>query len=85
MTEMIRVFITDDHEVVRAGLRAFMSTEADIEVVGEAANGQEAVSLVRNLQPDVILMDLVMPEMGGIEAIHQITQANPKARIVSGH
>ncbi len=83
MSQRIKVFITDDHEVVRAGLRAFMDTEASIEVVGEAGNGREAVERVKALKPDVILMDLVMPEMGGIEAIRQITQANPKARIVA--
>ena len=83
MTDTITIIIVDDHEVVRAGLRAFMSTEADIEVVGEAANGREAVELVQVLQPDVILMDLVMPDMGGIEAIRQITQVNPQARIVA--
>ncbi|MEM7343933.1 MAG: response regulator transcription factor [Chloroflexota bacterium] len=83
MTDTINIIITDDHEVVRAGLRAFISTEADIEMVGEASNGQEAIELVQKLKPDVILMDIVMPGMGGIEAIRQITETNPKARIVA--
>ncbi|MEM7125071.1 MAG: response regulator transcription factor [Chloroflexota bacterium] len=73
----IRVLITDDHEVVRTGLRAFMQIEPDIEVVGEASNGREAVALVNSLQPDIVLMDLVMPEMSGTEAIREITENDP--------
>ena len=61
--------LADDHSIVRRGLASLLSTEPDIEVVGEAANGREAVELVDRLQPDVILMDLEMPEMDGIEAI----------------
>ena len=82
MTETIRVFIADDHAVVRAGLRALISTEPGIEIVGEAADGREAVARVRSLQPDVILLDLVMPHKSGIEAISEITQENPEARII---
>jgi NarL family two-component system response regulator LiaR len=82
LTETIRVFIADDHAVVREGLRALISTEPGIEVVGEAADGGEAVARVRSLQPDVILLDLVMPHKSGIEAITEITQENPEARIL---
>ena len=64
----IRILITDDHGVVRQGLRMFLSLDPEIEVVGEAANGQEALALARDLKPDVVLMDLLMPVMDGIEA-----------------
>jgi two-component system, NarL family, response regulator LiaR len=70
--QTIRVLITDDHGVVRQGLRMFLSLDPDIEVVGEAANGQEAVAMARELQPDVVLMDLLMPVMDGIEATRVI-------------
>jgi NarL family two-component system response regulator LiaR len=82
LTETIHVFIADDHAVVREGLRALISTEPGIEVVGEAADGGEAVARVRSLHPDVILLDLVMPHKSGIEAISEITQENPEARIL---
>lgn len=82
MTEPIRVLIADDHAVVREGLRALISSEPGMEVVGEAADGVEAVSKVRSLQPDVILLDLMMPRKNGIEAIDEIKQENPEARIL---
>jgi NarL family two-component system response regulator LiaR len=82
MTRSIRVLVTDDHVVVRKGIRALLATEPDIEVVGEAENGREAVAEADRLQPDVILMDLVMPEMDGIEAIRRITAGRPEARIL---
>jgi len=78
----IRVFVVDDHAIVRDGIQSLLATEPDIECVGEAANGADAVSKVRILRPDVILMDLVMPEMDGIEAIHQIMAFQPEARIL---
>jgi NarL family two-component system response regulator LiaR len=74
--------IVDDHVVVRKGIRALLATEADIEVVGEAENGRQAVTEAEKLQPHVILMDLVMPEMDGIEAIRRITDDQPEARIL---
>lgn len=69
---MIRVLIADDHHVVRRGLLFFLKTQKDIEIVGEAKNGEEAVTLASSLKPDVILMDLVMPEVDGIEATRRI-------------
>jgi len=68
----VRVLIVDDHSIVREGLRTLLSEEAEIEVVGEAANGAEAVKLVATRHPHVVLMDLVMPEVDGIEAIRRI-------------
>lgn len=82
MAEPIRVLIVDDHEIVRKGIRALLSTEKDILVVGEASSGAEAVQATRQLQPHVILMDLVMPEMDGIEATEKITAEMPAARIL---
>ena len=79
---MIRILICDDHAVVRAGLRALIEAKPDLELVGEAADGVEAVQKARELEPDVILMDLVMPRKGGVEAIGDITRENPEARIL---
>jgi NarL family two-component system response regulator LiaR len=70
--EVIRVMLVDDHAVVRQGLKAFLATEEGIEVVGEASNGKEAVALAAQLHPDVVLMDLVMPELDGIGATEAI-------------
>jgi NarL family two-component system response regulator LiaR len=82
MSEKIRVFITDDHSIIRKGVAAMLDVIPDIEVIGEAENGREAVERVAALQPDVVLMDLVMPEMDGIEAIQQINQQQPGVRIL---
>jgi NarL family two-component system response regulator LiaR len=83
MTEQqIKVLITDDQAIVRTGIRALLATESNINVVGEAENGAEAVSQAESLLPDVILMDLVMPEMDGIEAIRHIKAHQPAARIL---
>ncbi|GAB4575424.1 MAG: response regulator transcription factor [Anaerolineae bacterium] len=79
---MIRVLIADDHDIVRKGVRALLATEPEIEVVGEAEHGAEAVREALRLNPDVILMDLVMPEIDGIEAIRQITASQPEIRIL---
>jgi NarL family two-component system response regulator LiaR len=78
----IRVLIVDDHAIVRDGICALLATKPDIEVVGEAGNGREAVSKAQSLLPDVILMDLMMPEMDGIEAIRRIVAHRPGARIL---
>ena len=72
MSDTIRVIIADDHPVVRIGLRGMLETQADIEVVGEAENGKQAVSLAAKLEPDVVLMDLQMPELDGASATEQI-------------
>jgi NarL family two-component system response regulator LiaR len=82
MTSPIRVLVVDDHLVVRKGIRALLATEPDIEVVGEARDGMEAVAEAAQLQPDVILMDLVMPQMDGIAAIERILARQPTARIL---
>jgi NarL family two-component system response regulator LiaR len=82
MTDPIKVLVVDDHLIVRKGIRALLATEPDIQVIGEATNGKEAIAQTEQLAPDVILMDLVMPEMDGIEAIGHITQQNAEARIV---
>lgn len=82
LDKAIRVFIADDHIVVREGLRALIGTELDIEIVGEAADGREAVAGIRALQPDVILLDLIMPHKNGIDVIDEITQDTPGARIL---
>jgi NarL family two-component system response regulator LiaR len=82
MSDLIRILIADDHFVVRQGLVALLAPRNGMEVVGEAANGREAVTLARTLQPDVILIDMIMPEMEGPEAIAQIKQDNPRARVL---
>jgi NarL family two-component system response regulator LiaR len=82
MTETIRVLIAEDHAVVREGLRLLISSEVGMEVVGQAADGVEAVQMTRSLQPDVILLDLVMPRKNGIETIDEIKQEFPAARIL---
>ncbi len=72
MTEPIRILIADDHPVVRGGLQGMLAGEADFEVIAEAATGVQAVDLALRLQPDVVLMDLRMPELSGVKAISQI-------------
>lgn len=82
MTDRIRILIADDHAVVRHGLRALITTEPDLELVGEAADGVEAVELHTRLTPDVTLMDMAMPRKTGLEAIVDIMRQNPQARIL---
>ena len=78
----ISVVIVDDHALVRQGLRTFLDLHDDIKVTGEAANGVEAVERVGQLRPDVVLMDLVMPEMDGIEAIKRIRSICPDTKVI---
>jgi len=78
----IRVLIADDHAILREGLRALISSMPDMVIVGEAANGQAAVDKARTLKPDVILMDLLMPRLDGLEATRQIKTTDPAARIL---
>ena len=80
--QSIKILIADDHPLVREGLRGLIATEPDMELIGEASDGDEAVKLARSLQPDVILLDLVMPNKTGIEAIIEIKQDDPDARIL---
>jgi DNA-binding NarL/FixJ family response regulator len=78
----IRVFLADDHPVVREGLRTFLESRDGIEVVGEAGDGESAVTAIERLRPDVVLMDLVMPGMGGVAAIRRIRERVPGTRVV---
>ena len=78
----IRVLIADDHAVVRQGLRTFLELQDEIEVVGEAADGIEAVELVQRTKPDVALLDLIMPRLGGLEAIRRIREVAPATRVL---
>jgi DNA-binding NarL/FixJ family response regulator len=81
--ERIRVVLVDDHAVLRQGLRRLLEDEPDIEVVGEAANGLEAVAVTRALAPDLVLMDVVMPRLNGLEATKQIKQSNPATAVLA--
>jgi NarL family two-component system response regulator LiaR len=82
VADRIRVLLVDDHQVVRQGLRAFLQLQPDVEVVGEAAGGSAAVAAAAAGRPDVVLMDLVMPEGDGIAAIRALAEAAPGARVV---
>ena len=79
---IIRVLVVDDHAIIRKGMKAVLELVPDIELAGEAVNGKQAVKMEQELIPDVILMDLMMPEMDGIECIKQIKTQHPKARIL---
>jgi NarL family two-component system response regulator LiaR len=82
MSETIRVYITDDHPIVRRGIKQLLSTEPGIDVIGEATNGLQAITDMDNLKPDLVLMDLVMPVMDGIETIRQIKAGHPEIQIL---
>jgi len=79
---MIRVLIADDHHVVRRGLLFFLKTQKDMDVIGEATNGQEAVDMTASLKPDIVLMDLVMPIMDGIQATKKIKEQHPQTEVL---
>lgn len=80
--QKIRVLVVDDHTIVRDGISALLSLAGDIEVVGEAVNGNEALKIVAKLQPDVVLMDIAMPIMGGLEATRRITKEFPGIKVL---
>ncbi len=80
--EKVKLFLVDDHKVVRSGIKALGETEPSLEVIGEASDGREAVAKVSQKSPDVILMDLVMPEMDGVEATKRIIEDKPEGKIL---
>src|SRR5690349_6566924 len=79
----IRVLVIDDHAVVRAGIRMLLESAADLEVIGEGQNGQEALALARNLKPDVIVMDVSMPLMDGVEATQRVKKELPDVGVLA--
>lgn len=82
MTEKIRVMISDDHAMFREGIRYILESDPRIQVVGEASNGRQAVKVAKNIKPQVIIMDIAMPELNGIEATRQIIQENPSIKVI---
>ena len=83
MQKKIRILLADDHTMVRQGFRMILAAQADMEIVGEAGNGREAVELADQLKPDVVVMDVSMPELNGIEATRRITEAAPRTRVLA--
>ena len=83
MREKIRILLADDHAVVRQGFKMILATQPDMEIVGEAGNGREALDLAGQLQPDVIVMDVAMPELNGIEATRRIADLSPRSRVLA--
>jgi two-component system, NarL family, response regulator NreC len=79
----IRILLADDHAVVRQGFKMILNAQADMEIVGEAGNGREAVDLVEKLKPDVVVMDVAMPELNGIEATRRVGDVSPHTRIIA--
>ena len=79
----IRLLLVDDHEIVRAGLRMLFSAEPEVEIIGEAGSGEEAVDAVENLLPDVVLMDVAMPGIGGVEATRRIKATRPQVAVLA--
>ena len=79
----IRILVADDHAVVRQGFKMILDAQADMEIVGEAANGRQAVDLAEQLRPDVVVMDVSMPELNGIEATRRLATSVPRARVVA--
>jgi NarL family two-component system response regulator LiaR len=81
--EKIKVILIDDHEMVRRGLGAYLKTTPDIKIVGEASDGSQAVEVCAKTQPDVVLMDLIMPHMGGVEATRQVRERFPQIQVIA--
>ncbi|TLS38875.1 response regulator [Pseudalkalibacillus caeni] len=82
MRDKTKIMIVDDHDMVRKGLKAYILTEPDFELVGEASDGKEAIKLAKDLKPEIILMDLIMPDVNGIEATKSILQDQPDIKII---
>ena len=80
---MTRVLLADDHKILRQGLRTLLEQESDIQIVGEAENGRSSVKLASELAPDVVIMDVAMPDLNGIDATRRITEAEPNARVLA--
>jgi len=83
MREKIRILLADDHAVVRQGFKMILAAQPDMEIVGEAGNGREALDLAGQLQPDVIVMDVAMPELNGIEATRRVADLSPRSRVLA--
>lgn len=82
MGKIIRILVADDHKLVRMGIQAMMNPKPDIEVIGEASNGKDAVLQTEKLQPDIVLLDLYMPRLDGLEALREIVRANQNTRVL---
>ncbi len=82
-TKKIRILLADDHAVVRQGFGRILAAQSDLEVIGEAGNGREAVTLAEELKPDVVVMDVSMPELNGVEATRRLTKAVPRSRVLA--
>jgi DNA-binding NarL/FixJ family response regulator len=80
---VIRILLADDHSLVRQGFRAILATQPDMQIVGEAGNGREAVELAEQLKPDVVVMDVAMPELNGIEATRRLIETTPRIRVLA--
>ncbi len=80
--KIINVLLADDHQILRQGLRSLLQLEADIQIVCEAENGRQAVAMAKECQPDVLLLDIAMPQLNGLETARQILQAKPQSRIL---
>lgn len=80
---MIKILLADDHSLVRHGFRMILSAQPDMEIAGEAGNGREAVELVQKLKPDVVVMDVTMPELNGIEATRRLIELSPRTRVLA--
>jgi two-component system response regulator NreC len=79
----IRILLADDHQMVREGIRSLLEKESNIEIVGEAEEGRKAVELVRKLQPDVVIMDITMPNLNGVDATRQIVTESPQIKVIA--